>query len=174
MWGQDPTVSLWMLHRMEVEWQLCPTTPLSAVGITRNQRANQLSSKLPHSSLSSSSPLVPLLQRWKQWTVEARKKLVMMATTETEMPEKIMMSRSVSVRLAWHSRKLSLDSWVRETRRPSIGSEHSMPSTPVVPKQETGLHQCSVLPTLHPQIIKYLHQIWICGIYIGKNFIQYP
>lgn len=83
-----------------------------------------------HSSVSSSSPLVPLLQRWKQWTVEARKKLVMMATTDTEMPEKMMMSRSVRVRVAWHSRKLSFDSWVNETRLPSMGREHSMPSTP--------------------------------------------
>lgn len=83
-----------------------------------------------HSSLSSSSPLVPLLQRWKQWTVEARKKLVIMATTDTEMPEKMIMSRSVRVRVAWHSRKLSFESWVRDTRLPSMGREHSMPSTP--------------------------------------------
>ncbi|TNN44610.1 hypothetical protein EYF80_045180 [Liparis tanakae] len=74
-------------------------------------------------------PRCPLI-RWKQWTVDARKKLVMMATTDTEMPEKMMMSRSVSVSVAWHSRKLSLESWLRETRRPSMGSEHSMPSTP--------------------------------------------
>lgn len=91
-----------------------------------------------HSSLSSSSPLVPLLQRWKQWTVEARKKLVMMATTDTEMPEKMMMSRSVRVRVAWHSRKLSFESWVRDTRLPSMGREHSMPSTPAL-KQEITL-----------------------------------
>lgn len=106
------------------------------------QRAN-----LPqtHSSLSSSSPLVPLLQRWKQWTVEARKKLVMMATTDTDMPEKMMMSRSVSVRVAWHSRKLSFESWVRDTRLPSMGREHSMPSTPAL-KQEIGLDGCTRPP----------------------------
>ncbi|KAF3859869.1 hypothetical protein F7725_000124 [Dissostichus mawsoni] len=37
--------------------------------------------------------LLPLLSRWKQCTVEARKKLVMMAATETEIPEKMTMSR---------------------------------------------------------------------------------
>lgn len=40
---------------------------------------------------SSSSSLLPLLRRWKQWTAEARKKLAMMATTDTEMPEKMTM-----------------------------------------------------------------------------------
>lgn len=62
----------------------------------------------------------------------------MMATTETEMPEKMMMSRSVRVRVAWHSRKLSFESWVRDTRLPSMGREHSMPSTPAL-KQEIRL-----------------------------------
>lgn len=85
---------------------------------------------MPHSSLSSSSPLVPLLQRWKQWTVDARKKLAMMAATETEMPEKMMMRKSVRVRVIWHSRKLSWESWLRGTRRPSVGKEHSIPSIP--------------------------------------------
>lgn len=95
-----------------------------------NQKKTSLQGNCFYSSLSSSSPLVPLLQRWKQWTVEAKKKLVMMATTDTEMPEKMMMSRSVRVRVAWHSRKLSFESCVRETRLPSMGREHSMPSTP--------------------------------------------
>lgn len=85
----------------------------------------------PHSSLSSSSPLVPLLQRWKQWTVDARKKLAIMAATETEMPEKMIMRKSVRVRVIWHSRKLSWESWLRGTRRPSVGKEHSIPSIPV-------------------------------------------
>lgn len=62
----------------------------------------------------------------------------MMATTDTEMPEKMMMSRSVRVRVAWHSRKLSFESWVRDTRLPSMGREHSMPSTPAL-KQEITL-----------------------------------
>lgn len=90
----------------------------------------------PHSSLSSSSPLVPLLQRWKQWTVDARKKLAMMAATETEMPEKMMMKKSVRVRVIWHSRKLSWESWLRGTRRPSVGKEHSIPSIPVQEAQK--------------------------------------
>ncbi|XDV51522.1 hypothetical protein PO909_020385 [Leuciscus waleckii] len=42
-----------------------------------------------------------------------------MAATETEMPEKMMMKKSVRVRVIWHSRKLSWESWLRGTRRPS-------------------------------------------------------
>lgn len=56
----------------------------------------------------------------------------MMATTDTEIPEKMMMSRSVSVREFWHSRKLSFESWVRVTRLPSMGREHSRPSSPTM------------------------------------------
>lgn len=45
---------------------------------------------LPHSSPSSSSVLLAL-SRWKQWIVEAKKKLAIMAATEMQIPEKITM-----------------------------------------------------------------------------------
>lgn len=84
------------------------------------------------SSSSSSSSSVSLLgaHLWKHCTTVARKKLEMMAATETATPEKMMMNRSVRDRLNLHSLKLASDSSLRATLRSSMGSEHWMASRP--------------------------------------------